>query len=143
MTTRSKGAVPPPLVPVALSAMELHGAIDGGRPRRVVQRYGDLVDALRDRREALGLTVMDLDARAGWSDGLTTKLENWHRKWGRGAGPVILPLWLEALGMVMVLAESSAPRERPPDSMDQMELDLRGGRMNAVRMRRRSLALMR
>jgi hypothetical protein len=99
---------------------------------RVVREYGDLVNAMRDRRHDLGMSCMTLDARAGFHEGYANKLENWEKSYGRGIGPVILPLWLEALGLAIALVEVD---KRAPVVLrreaDQLSLDLIGGRMNA------------
>lgn len=71
-----------------------------------IREYGDLIEALRARRKALGISQLELDDRAGLSDGYTAKLEAWrNRRIGKGLGPVSLPLILEALGIGIVFVD--------------------------------------
>jgi hypothetical protein len=70
--------------------------------------WDGLVDALAERRRQLGLTQLDLDDRAGFQSGYTGKLEAWLGRSGRVAGTVTLPLWLEALGVVLVVVDAPA-----------------------------------
>lgn len=44
-------------------------------PAYVITDYGELVDALRTRRKNIGLSQLELDHRAGWTDGYASKLE--------------------------------------------------------------------
>lgn len=131
---RAKGVDAPALLAFAGSVLRMHGTEDVGRAHAVVQSYRDLVDVLRARRKALGMSAIELDGRAGWSEGMTAKLENWEQGWGRGAGPIILPLWLQSLGMAMVLCEKEPAPVKPRREHNQMELPLSGGRMNPVRL---------
>lgn len=64
-----------------------------------IRSYADLVDYLIARRKALGLTVIELDARCGFYDGYVSHLENWRAKHGRVAGAVAMELWFQALGV--------------------------------------------
>jgi hypothetical protein len=70
---------------------------------QLIRQYPDLIKTLKERRLELGMSAMELDARAGWQEGYTSKVENWAKPYGRGIGPVSLPLWLEALDMSMIL----------------------------------------
>ena len=82
----------------------------------VIRDYEEFVAAMRARREALGMSVMETDARSGLQEGYTTKLENAGAKWGKGMGPGTMPLWLGGLrvGLVLVdLPRRPAKRDRP------------------------------
>ena len=67
--------------------------------------YDDLVKALTDRRNALGLSCIEVDARSGMQEGYTNKLENYRKDYGRGAGPETFPLWLGGLKVGIVLVD--------------------------------------
>lgn len=71
----------------------------------VIQDYDEFVAAMRARREALGMSVVESDARSGLQEGYTSKLENAGAKWGRGVGPDTLPLWLGGLRVGFVLVD--------------------------------------
>lgn len=102
------------------------------QPFRVIRDYGALVDAMVAQRHALGLSCMSLDARAGFHEGYANKLENWNKPYGRGIGPLTLGLWLEALGLAVVVVRVDDGRKvRATDDPAQMSLDLIGGRMNS------------
>jgi hypothetical protein len=88
----------------------------------VIRTYRDLVNHLIDRRHDLGLTQLDLDARAGWSSGYSGKLEAFDGSEGRVAGAVTLPLWLEALGVELLpVAAAPSTGTRPPRSVPELE----------------------
>lgn len=99
--------------------------------RRILRDYGVLIEALKARRIERGLSCADLDARAGFHDGYVNKLENWEKAYGRGIGPVSLRLWLEALGLALVVV---ATDELPvlASVPTQLPLDLVGGHMNVI-----------
>jgi len=81
----------------------------------VIQTYDDLVSAMRARREALGMSVLEADATSGLQDGYTSKLENPATKYGRGVGPDTLPLWLGGLRVGIVLVDlPRRPHRRAP-----------------------------
>ena len=105
-------------------------------PYRIIREYADLVDALVERRHEVGMSAVALDARAGWQEGYTSKIENWQKPYGRGIGPVSLPLWLESLGMAIVLVKVDDRKVKPKRPEAQLSLDLCGGRMNAVHLSR-------
>lgn len=107
-------------------------------PYRVIREYSDMVDALVERRHEIGMSAVSLDARAGWQEGYTSKIENWQKPYGRGIGPVSLPLWLESLGLAMILVKVDDRKVKPTRMDTQLSLDLRGGRMNSVKLNRRS-----
>lgn len=70
----------------------------------IVGDYSALIDVMRKRRVELGLTCIELDAKAGFPEGYTSKLENYRQAGpGRAFGPVSLPLWLGALDLKMVI----------------------------------------
>ncbi len=69
----------------------------------LIREYPDLVKTLVERRHELGMSAMELDARAGWQEGYTSKLENWDKSYGRSIGRMLLPVWLEALDMHIIL----------------------------------------
>ncbi|MGN7770764.1 hypothetical protein [Phyllobacterium sp. 22552] len=69
----------------------------------LIREYPDLVKTLIQRRHELGMSSMELDARAGWQEGYTSKLENWEKDYGRSIGKMLLPVWLEALDISMIL----------------------------------------
>jgi hypothetical protein len=92
----------------------------------IVHSRADIASLLRAHRMASGMTCEDLDARAGWSDRYTAKLEHGDKPSGK-AGFVIAPpttdspadptaafsgritvsmmgdVWLESLGLTLVL----------------------------------------
>lgn len=76
-----------------------------------IREYGDLIDALRARRKALGLSQRELDDRAGLQEGYTSKLEAWRSHSGRGLGPASLPRILQALGIGIAVIEVEEPNE--------------------------------
>lgn len=84
---------------------------------------GQIIDALTQRRHALGWTGEDLDERAGWADRYAGKLEVPLRPAGRPSfhfayGTIVTPtgacqptamgqVWLEALGLRLVLVDAA------------------------------------
>lgn len=101
---------------------------------------GQIIDALVERRHALGWRGEDLDDAAGWADRYCAKLEVPNRPQGRPSfhfayGTVVTPtgtcqptamgeVWLEALGLRLVLVDAATakaigavpapPPDRPP-----------------------------
>lgn len=67
---------------------------------------GHLVAVLAERRRALKLVQIEVDAKLGWADGLTAKYEAGMR------APTIQALtwWAEALGMKITLGERGGTR---------------------------------
>lgn len=61
--------------------------------------------AVRERREALGLTQADVDQRSGLADGHTGKIESFDRKWGKGAFGMTFSaeILLQTLGLALVV----------------------------------------
>lgn len=72
-------------------------------PANVAIGYDGFVQALVDRRHDLGWSQLELDERAGFQSGYTAKLEAWRGPQGRVAGSVTMPLWLQALGVGIVV----------------------------------------
>lgn len=90
------------------------------RTLAICRDYGALMAALVARRNELGYTQMDLDARAGLQEGHSSKLENWQSgRYGRGLGALTLPLVLEALDVALVIVE--APKGRLP-TQEEIEI---------------------
>lgn len=98
-------------------------------PLAICRDYRALMDALKARRAALGMTQMDVDARAGLQDGYTGKLEAWDRDSGRRLGPVSMELLLGALGLEIALVEIHRPPPRTEPDPAQLCLPLFGGDM--------------
>lgn len=102
-------------------------------PFEHIQQYGQLVDALKARRVARGLSCADVDDRVSFHKGFTDRLENWNggTRYGRGLGPMSFGLWLEALGVVLVAFPVDESRvARPAAVQRQLSLDLIGGHMH-------------
>ncbi|WP_374387124.1 hypothetical protein [Brevundimonas sp.] len=79
----------------------------------IVTSEADTVRILAERRKALGLTVLELDAKAGFQEQYSGKLEHPEQHWGRGSISIsgMAEIWLEALGMRLVLmTEEDAER---------------------------------
>jgi predicted transcriptional regulator len=79
---------------------------------QLIREYPDIVKTLVERRLELGMSAMELDARAGWQEGYTSKLENWDKNYGRSFGRVLLPVWLEALDMSMIFVRHDRKASR-------------------------------
>ena len=80
------------------------------------ETYDELAAILAARREALGLSQMELGLIAGLQDGYVAKLEIGHRgdmarrtrkRAGRTAGPMSLYVWLKALGVKLLVVEDN------------------------------------
>lgn len=74
-----------------------------------IATYPELRDALRARRQELGLTQLELDYLSGVQDGWTGKAECSAKRWGQ----MSLACALGALGLRVVLVEdeSGIPRQ--------------------------------
>lgn len=84
--------IPQPSAPI--------GALTTSASQSVPARsYSEMVWLLVQRRQLLGFTQLDLDARVGWPEGLTGKLEIPHMQEGRMAGHNTLKEWWQALGV--------------------------------------------
>lgn len=103
---------------------------------KVIQDYASLITAMQDKRKAKQLTLNQFDDLAGLQDGYMAKIEAWPSpKSGRGLGPLTLPLILEGLGVVLIMADrpsnrASAALKLAQQAIDngQLELDLKGGK---------------
>lgn len=89
----------------------------------IVSDRGQIVDALVERRHALGWTGEDLDERAGWADRYAGKLEAPTRPAGKLGFHFDFPceltptgtirpsgmatVWLESLGLTLVLVDTT------------------------------------
>jgi predicted DNA-binding transcriptional regulator AlpA len=71
----------------------------------VIQTYDELVQAMKARRIDIKLSTMEAEAKSGLQEGYIPKLENPGKKWGRGLGPDMLPLWLGGLRVGIVLVD--------------------------------------
>jgi hypothetical protein len=88
---------------------------------RMIRDHSQLVDAIRDRVDELGMTRLELDHQAGLQSGYSGKLLS--RNHIKGFGKVSLGPTLGALGCVLILIEDPAqtarikarmqPRQRP------------------------------
>lgn len=76
------------------------------RLEHAITTYDAFVKAMVARRKQLGWSQIELDERAGFHLGYTGKLEAWTGPQGRTAGPVTMPLWLQALGIEIVFAHT-------------------------------------
>lgn len=82
-----------------------------GFARRTVDFLG-LAAAIRERRQSVGLTQLELDEAAGMQPGYTSHIEAPDAKHGRILGLKSLGPYLKALGLVLVVAEDP---NGPPD----------------------------
>lgn len=110
------------LNPTTDSASPLLFALDGGtvgrgrplQPRPVIVRSNmDAAAVLTQIRLERGWTGEELDARAGFSDRYTAKLERPNAPWGK-RGLHISPMWevwAEALGLALVLVTKEQARQ--------------------------------
>lgn len=97
---------------------DLDGKLLGLKPvSSVITDYEQLVNALTDRRNKLGISSIELDARSGMQEGYTSKLENYGRSQGRGLGPEVFPLWLGGLKCGIVLVDlPRRPRKKKQEA---------------------------
>lgn len=103
----------------------------------MIRDYGELIDALTARRYELGLTQADVDARAGFCDRYTSKIEGWRGKHGRGLGILTLPLLLQTLGVVLRLVPvEQRILDKPKRALSRDEHKLRVSRRYRRRDRR-------
>ena len=77
----------------------------GQYSQRVIDQYDALVDVLRQRRRALGLSQEDVTQATGLSDGHINKLEALHRI----AELPTLQTWAQSLGLVIAMLPSPLP----------------------------------
>ncbi|WP_295198748.1 hypothetical protein [uncultured Brevundimonas sp.] len=80
---------------------------EGLRPILTVANQADFAEALRMRRLALGLTLSDLDHRAGFHDGYAAHLERPFSRTGKKSFKLtpMAVLWLGALNMRLKLSD--------------------------------------
>lgn len=76
----------------------------------VIRQYLDLIMALDQRRRAIPMTMMDIDARSGLQEGYSAKLFCGKRHLGH----LSLGLLLETLGVELVLR----PRHQTTEKTD-------------------------
>ena len=88
----------PELAPCSLAHVGPYSA-------KVFGEYVGLVDQLRRRRRALGLSQEDITAAAGMTDGYINKLEALDR----AASLPMLQLWAETLGLVITTTPAPLP----------------------------------
>ena len=88
--------------PIGRAAFERQNREAAAWPRDApISDYPELRAALNSRRVELGMTMLDVDARAGLSDGFSARLlskpKSARAVYKRNLGPVSLPLVLGAL----------------------------------------------
>lgn len=104
----------PASTPPIQSDRERHAAAYDIRLPYIVHSRADIAGILQARREALGLTCLGHDDRAGFHDGYTGKLENpdtpsgkrgFHIRPERGevACSFMAEVWLQSLGVALVV----------------------------------------
>lgn len=71
----------------------------------IIRDYAEFVAAMRERRDEMKMTNMELEAKSGLQEGYVTKLENWPSQYARGVGADTFPLWLGGLRVGVVLVE--------------------------------------
>jgi hypothetical protein len=106
------------------------------RERDIIRTYDDLLAALRAKRIARGLSSIELDDLSGMQDGYTGKLENGfvhnRKKSARSFGPVTLGLWLQALGVGLVLVDAHEPKQARAHRVREPHTCQPGGRARAL-----------
>lgn len=80
---------------------------------RPILTQADFVEVLRERRQALGLTLADLDHLAGFHDGYASHLETPFTRSGKRSFNLtnMGAIWLQALGLRLVI--TSSPVQTP------------------------------
>jgi hypothetical protein len=75
---------------------------------RLITCTEDLVEALRERREALGITHLEMDAKVGLTQGHTSKVEVPDAEWGKRPFQMLVTVdWmLKAIGLSLVIMRS-------------------------------------
>lgn len=89
----------------------------------LAETYADLVRMLIARRRNLGLSLLELDHRAGFADGHASKLEAPDRAYGRMPAGNSLEYWLGALDVAIGLIPLNRRRFRPTLA-NPLQLDL-------------------
>jgi hypothetical protein len=77
---------------------------------KLIRSIPDLVQAVRARRDELGITHETIDEIAGLPSGYCSKLLAPEPM--KGLGPISIPAILGALGVALVLVEDTAQVER-------------------------------
>lgn len=86
-------------------------------PEGVASNYSELVWLLRQRRQAAGMSQLELDHTAGLQDGYTSKLEQPDAIYGRRAVYPMFDLWLAGLGVgLMVVPLDETDQTKPNGS---------------------------
>lgn len=95
------------------------------KPRHVTCTE-DLVEALRERRKALGITHLEMDAKVGLTEGHTSKVEVPDAEWGKRPFQMLTTVdWmLKAVGLSLVIMTTDQAQE-----LEQMQ----GGTERRVR----------
>jgi hypothetical protein len=75
-----------------------------------VRRYEDIPEAVRRRREELGLSQLEVDEIAGTQTGYCGKVEQPRKSYGRIMGDLAFQLIMTALGLKMVVVETDPSR---------------------------------
>lgn len=88
-----------------------------------ITTYAEFVAYMVARRQALGLSQIDLDHECGFYSGYIGHLENWDARHGRVAGPVAMRRWLGALGVQL------RPVTGKPAAADEREKPLNGAEL--------------
>ena len=88
--------------------------------------YSEFTAALAAQRRALGLTQLEVDARAGFQDQYCGKLEIGTR----GVGRMSIETWLQALGLDLLVVARDAAKE--PIERRRTHVDPKLGRVLAL-----------
>ena len=86
--------------------------------------YDELLDLLNKRRQELGISMAELDRRAGLPDGYSGHLFSPNSKNGRGLGTVSLPLVFGSLGARIAFDDEAAARYAPKDGAPLTKVQL-------------------
>lgn len=93
------------------------------RERHIIRSYDDLLAGLAKKRAERGMTTLELDDASGLQDGYTAKLENHFlangKKSTRAIGPVTLSLWLQALGVGLVIVDDARKHRASAHVLDK------------------------
>lgn len=80
---------------------------EGLRPILTVASQADFAEALRLQRLSMGLTLADLDHKAGFHEGYAAHLERPHTRSGKKSFKLtpMATIWLDTLGLHLALAK--------------------------------------
>ena len=84
-----------------------------GHKPQAFSSYDELLNLLDQRRQDLGISMAELDRRAGLSEGYSGHIFSPNSKQGRGLGTVSLPLIFGALGVKLAYDDAAAARYAP------------------------------